>query len=152
MDLTQALFNKLTGDATLVSLLSSYPTSGSPQFPAVFTAWPVPPDAARPYVYTRGSVADVAWDELAPNPAKGGTAPHLGRDISRDVFVIGDNHGSETEVETIAERIRALLHRGTLAISDGSHVMSQCAGPVTAETDDSLTARRLSVRIVAVED
>lgn len=152
MDITQALYDKLTGDATLVALLSSYPASGSPQKPAVFTGWPVPPDAERPYVFSRGHVSDIHFDELAPNAAYGGTAKHLGRDITRDIAVICDNTGSETEVETIAERVRALLHRSSLSIPDGSCVMLQCAGPVMAETDDSLTGRMLSLRIVAMED
>lgn len=143
MDVTQAIYDKLTGDATLVALLAQYP-SGSPQNPAVFTSWPVPPDATRPYIYTRGSVADIHFDEINTN---------LGRDVTRDVTVIADNTGSDSAVETIAERIRVVLHRQPLTIPDGTHIMTQCiGGPAVAATDDSLTGRQLTFRIVAMQD
>lgn len=142
MDITQAIYDKLSADATLVALLATYP-SGSPQLPAIFTAWPVPPEAERPYVYSRGSVADVHFDEIADN---------FGRDVTRDVTCIADNTGSDDTIETIADRIRTILHRQSLTIPDGTHVMTVCiGGPVVAETDDSLTGRRLTFRIVAME-
>jgi hypothetical protein len=143
MDVTQAVYDKLSQDATLVALLATYPT-GSPQNPAIFTAWPVPPDASRPYVYSRGSVADVHFDEINTN---------LGRDIIRDVTCIADNTGSDSAIEAIAERIRTVLHRQPLTVPGGTHVMSQCiGGPSVAETDDSLTGRQLSIRIVTMEN
>ncbi len=142
MDLTQAIYNKLSTDATLVALLANYP-SGSPQSPAVFTGWPVPPDAERPYIFTRGNTSDTPWDELADN---------LGRQVIRDVTVIADNTGTDDDIEIIAERIRALLHRQSLTLPVGTHVMTQCIdGPTVAETDDSLTGRRLTFRITAME-
>ena len=142
MDITQAVYDKLSQDATLVALLATYPT-GSPQNPAIFTAWPIPPDATRPYVYSRGSVSDVHFDEINTN---------LGRDIIRDVTCIADNTGSDAAIETIAERIRTILHRQPLTVPNGTHVMSQCiGGPSVAETDDSLTGRQLSIRIVTME-
>jgi len=142
MDMTQAIYDKLSQDATLVALLATYPV-GSPQNPAIFTAWPIPPDAARPYVYSRGSVSDTHFDEINTN---------LGRDIIRDVTCIADNTGSDAAIETIAERIRTILHRQPLTVPSGTHVMSQCiGGPSVAETDDSLTGRQLSIRIVTME-
>ena len=143
MDITQGFYNKLVGDATLLGLIASYAAAGSPTAPAIFTAWPVPPDATRPYVFTRGQVSDVHFDEINTN---------LGRDVVRDVTVIADNTGSSSDVETIAERIRTLMHRQSMTIPDGSHIMTICiGGPTVAETDDSLTGRRLSFRIVAME-
>jgi len=143
MDLTQGIYDKLTGDATLLGLIATYDAAGSPSAPAIFTAWPVPPDATRPYVYTRGQVADGHFDEINTN---------LGRDVIRDVTVIADNTGSDDAVETIAERIRTLMHRQAMTIPDGSHIMTICiGGPAPAETDDSLTGRHLSFRIVAME-
>ena len=143
MDITQAVYDKLSQDATLVALLATYPT-GSPQNPAIFTAWPVPPDAARPYVYSRGSVSDTHFDGI--------NTTTLGRDIIRDVTCIADNTGSDAAIETIAERIRTILHRQLLTVPNGKHVMSQCiGGPSVAETDDTLTGRHLSIRIVTME-
>jgi hypothetical protein len=142
MDITQAVYDKLSQDATLVALLASYPT-GSPQNPAIFTGWPIPPDATRPYVFSRGAVADVHFDEINTN---------LGRDTIRDITAIADNTGSDSAIEAIAERIRAVMHRQPLTVPGGTHVMSQCiAGPFVAETDDSLTGRQLSIRIVTME-
>lgn len=142
MDITQAIYDKLIGDSTLVALLATY-GSGSPTEPAVFTGWPVPPDAARPYVFTRGSVAVTHFDNIADD---------FGQDITRDVTAIADNTGSDAAIETIAERIRTVLHRQSLTVPSGVHVMTQCIqGPVVAETDDSLTGRRLTFRIVAME-
>jgi hypothetical protein len=142
MDITQAIYNKLTADAALVGLIANYP-SGSPGNPAIFTSWPVPPDAGRPYVFTRGEVTARHFDELASN---------LGLDVQRDVSVIADNTGSDANVEAIARRVRAVLHRQPLTIPNGSHVMTQCTnGPVPAETDDTLTGRQLTFRIVAME-
>lgn len=143
MDITQGFYDKLVGDATLLGLIASYAPAGSPTAPAIFTAWPVPPDAARPYVFTRGQVSDVHFDEINTN---------FGRDVLRDVTVIADNTGSSSDVETIAERIRTLMHRQSMTIPDGDHIMTICiGGPVPAETDDSLTGRRLTFRIVVME-
>ncbi|MCH7601236.1 MAG: hypothetical protein IIB54_00575 [Planctomycetes bacterium] len=65
---------------------------------------------------------------------------------------IADNTGSDADIETIAERIRAVLHRTSLALPVGTHVMTQCIdGPTVAETDDSLTGRRLTFRITLME-
>ncbi len=142
MDITQAIFDKLVGDSELVALLGTF-GSGSPTEPCIFTGWPVPPDAPRPYVYTRGAVSISSFDLLADD---------FGQDITRDVTAIADNTGSDAAIETIAERIRTLLHRQPLTVPSGVHVMTQCIqGPVVAETDDSLTGRRLTFRIVVME-
>jgi len=142
MDITQAIYNKLSADATLAALIADYP-SGSPASPAIFTGWPVPKDATRPYIFTRGAVSVSSFDELASA---------LGQDITRDITAVADNTGSDAAIETIAERIRALLHRTSLTLPVGTHVMTQCInGPTVAETDDTLTGRRLTFRIVAME-
>jgi len=145
MDFTTAIHDALAADATLVGLIANYP-SGSPGSPAVFTGWPVPPDAERPYVFSRGEVSGRHFDDLDNAAGK------PGQDVLRDVFVIADNDGSELAVEAIARRVRAILHRGALTISGGLHVMTQCVnGPFVAETDASLTGRGLTFRIVAKE-
>ena len=142
MNITGAIHDKLAADATLDALISTY-DGGSPPDPAIFTGWPVPEDATRPYVFTRGYVSAISWDELSGAP---------GLSVLRDVTVIADNTGSDSDIETIATRVRELLHRQKSTISDGVHVMTQCVdGPVVAETDDSLTGRRLTFRITATE-
>lgn len=143
MDFTQAIYDKIVGDATIASLVARYP-SGSPSNLAVFTGWPVPSDATRPYIFSRGEVAQAPFDDL-------GSAN--GRDVLRDVFVIDDNGGSENAVETLAEAVRATLHRQKLTFPGAvGNVMTICvAGPFVAETDNSLTGRGLTFRIVAKE-
>lgn len=143
MNLTQGIYDKLRGDATLTSLLASYP-EGSPDGPAIFTGWPIPPDATRPYLWTRGEVSATHWDEI--NTV-------LGVDVLRDVYAFADNDGSEAAVETIARRVKTLLHRQSLTIPGGKHLMTICvSGPVVADTDDTLTGRIVTFRIVAIEE
>ena len=88
MDITQAIYDKLTGDATLVGLIANYP-SGSPGNPAVFTGWPVPPDAARPYVFSRGEV-DASLGEgealfVVAEPGAGDALHHRGEGAPQQV-------------------------------------------------------------------
>lgn len=150
MDLTQAIYDALSGDATLVALLATY-GSDSPPAPAIFTSWPVPANATRPYIVSAGETGVSNFDELAPT---GGESPptHLGLDALRDVHCYADNDGSASTIEAIARRIRKVLHRTALTVPNGSHIMTQCvSGPVLAPTDDSLVGRMLTFRIVAME-
>jgi len=147
VDLTQAIYDALSGDATLVSLLSTY-GGASPSAPAIFTEWPVPEDAARPYVVSEGEVVAVPFDELSDG---GSPTYHLGIDVLRDVYVFTDKRSGD-DVEAIARRIRTVLHKQPLTIPDGSHIMTRCvSGPVPAPTDDTLRGRVLTFRIVAME-
>jgi len=142
MNITQAIYDKLAGDSILTGLLATY-GSDSPPAPAIFTMFPVPPDAARPYIFTEGEDAVGNFDELAGD---------LGLDVIRSVAAYADNTGSALPIEAIARRIRTVLHRQSLVIPNGSHVQTICvSGPVVAPTDDTLVGRLLSFRIVAME-
>jgi len=142
MDITQGIYDKLAGDSVLTGLLATY-GSDSPPAPAIFTSFPVPPDAVRPFIFTEGEVAAGGFDELAGD---------LGLDVIRDVAAYANNTGSALAIEAIAQRIRTVLHRQPLTIPNGSHVMTICvSGPVVAPTDDTLVGRLLSFRIVAME-
>ena len=147
MNITKAIYDKLSADATLSALIATY-GGGSP---AIFTSWPVPADANTPYVISAGEIDVNSFDELAPN--SGDSPPlHFGLDVQRDIFCYANNTGSSLAIEVIARRIRSLLHRQSLTIPDGSHVMTQCvAGPVHAPTDNSLVGRMSTFRIVAME-
>ena len=86
------------------------------------------------------------------NGASYKVGPYTLAELGADVTAIADNTGSDADIETIANRIRAVLHRTALTFPTGTHVMTQCIdGPSVAETDDSLTGRRLSFRITAME-
>ena len=60
MNLTEALYDRLTGDATLTALLATY--NGDP---AVFTTDPAPGDAELPYIVTAGHVSDEPFDTIS---------------------------------------------------------------------------------------
>ena len=129
--ITEAIYAVLAGDATLTALLATY--GGEP---AIFTTDPAPGDATLPYIVSAGEVAQTAWD----------TKTTRGRVAVRDVRCYTDATGSAVVVETIAERVRALLHRQTLTISDFVCVIAECAGPVVADGPDAY-GRIVSVRL-----
>jgi len=132
---TEAIYDTLAGDATLTAMLASY--GGEP---AIFTTDPAPGDAELPYIVSAGEVAQTPWD----------TKTTRGRVAIRDVRCYTDATGSAVAVETIAERVRALLHRQTLAISDFVCVVADCSGPTVADGQDAY-GRIVSVRLTIEE-
>lgn len=134
--LTQAIYDVLSGDATLAGLLSSY--GGEP---AVFTTEPAPGDAEPPYIITSGEVASEPFD----------TKQTRGRMATRDVRCYTGATGSAATVEAIAERVHELLHRQELSISDWIWVMAECSGPVAADEQDAY-GRIVTVRMTIEED
>lgn len=142
MNLAKAFHDKLSADATLAGLLASYP-SGSPSSPAIFTAFPVPVDASRPYIVTSGDVGAASWDHLATI---------TGEDVTRDVYIYADNTGSSATIDTIADRIKSVLHKQSLTIEGHKHVATyRVNGPITAPTDDTLIGRVITFRVIAQE-
>ena len=120
--LTEAIYDVLAGDPVLTGLLAVY--NGEP---AIFTTDPAPGDAVLPYIVTAGEVAQAPFD----------TKTTRGRTVVRDVRCYTDATGSAAAVEAIAERVRALLHRQTLAITDFDWVMAFCSGPMAADAQDA---------------
>lgn len=135
MNLTEALYDVLAGDATLGTLLSTHEGS-----PAVFTMDPAPEGAELPFVVSAGHVADVAFD----------TKTTLGRQVWRDVRCYADADGSALTVEAIAERVRELLHRQTISVTGFEMVVAACAGPVSADESDAY-GRIVTIRLVLEE-
>lgn len=120
--ITQAIYEKLANDPTLVSMLSSY--GGSP---AIFTVDPAPEDAEYPYIVTAGSPVQVPYD----------TKTSTGRQIWRDVRCYDAKSGSAETVEGIAERVRALLHRQELSSLNFVTIWAECEGPTVADDGES---------------
>ena len=118
--ITQAIYNKLSGDATLVGLLASYKGA-----PAIFTTDPAPGDATLPYIVTAGDIAEVPFD----------TKTTLGRTITRDVRCYAAASGSAITVEAIAERVRTLLHRQALTIAGFVWLLAMCSTMAADEQD-----------------
>ena len=133
--ITEAIYDVLAGDATLTALLTTY--GGEP---AIFTTDPAPGDAELPYIVSAGEVAQSPWD----------TKTTRGRVATRDVRCYTDATGSAVAVEAIAERVRALLHRQTLAITDFTCVIADCSGPVVADGPDAY-GRIVTVRLTIEE-
>lgn len=129
---TSGLVATLATDSTLTGLLSTYKTK-----PAIFSADPIPADALRPYLVI-SPVSDTSWD----------TKNTEGRDMRRDVRAYCNATGSMAPVETIAERIRTLLHRKTITITGYQNVMTFCEGPLIAPTDQTLYGLVVTVRLV----
>lgn len=133
--LTPGIYDVLANDATLIALLSTYKGS-----PAVFTVDPAPGDAVKPYVVTAGEVSQAPFD----------TKTTRGRDAIRDVRCYAEANGSAVEVEAIAERVRALLHRQAVTIDGFTWLVSNVTGPIVADEDDAY-GRIISLRLIAQE-
>jgi len=134
--ITEAIYDRLVGDYDLGLLLSTY--GGAP---GVFTVDPVPGDAVLPYVVTAGQVWARAFD----------TKTTRGRELSRDVRCYAEADGSATLVETIAERVRKLLHRQPLTIEGFGVWLMDCSGPV-AMSEPDVQGRIVSVRMMIMEE
>lgn len=132
---TQALYERLAGDATLVGLLSTYRGE-----PAIFTTDPAPGDAELPYIVSAGHVAVVPFD----------TKVDRGRQIWRDVRCYAAADGSAVTVEALAERVWALLHRQPLDVEGFGVFLAQCSGPIAADEPDAY-GRIVTVRIIMME-
>jgi hypothetical protein len=135
MDLTAALYDRLTGDATLTAMLATF--GGEP---AVFTTDPAPEKAELPYIVSAGSVSDSPMD----------TKTTRGRQVWRDVRCYAPAIGSAVVIEAIAERVRELLHRHQLAVSGMETWIAEVTGPIVADEEDAY-GRILTVRLVMME-
>lgn len=132
MNLTQAIYNRMATDAQLTAQLATYRGA-----PAIFTADPVPAEAARPYVVSAGTVADVPFD----------TKTTQGRQITRDIRIVADATGSLAALEAMAERVRTLFHRAPLGGIDGmENVVAEVAGLAMIPSDPTLYALTVNVR------
>jgi len=132
---TQALYERLAGDATLTALLATYRGE-----PAIFTTDPAPGDAELPYIVSAGHVAVAPFD----------TKVDRGRQIWRDVRCYAAADGSAVTVEALAERVWALLHRQPLDVEGFGVFLAQCSGPIAADEPDAY-GRIVTVRIIMME-
>lgn len=135
--ITAALVARLAGDDELTAMLAPYADG-----PAIFTGDPIPEDAVAPFLLYEGSERDV------PNDTK--NTP--GREVRLAVRAISATKGSALEVETIAERVRALLHREPLDLGPGELCyVAEVFGPDVAPTDPDLQGRAVFVRLLTQE-
>ena len=131
-DTTTAIFDLLAGDSVLPGLLADFQGE-----PGIFTMKTVPPDAARPYIWTYGEIANVEF-----------SAKDIpGVEVTRDIWIVADETGDEDPVMTIANRVRDLLHRATLSIGK-SNMSTIARGPRIGMSGDDVTARIVTVDFI----
>jgi hypothetical protein len=133
--ITQALYNTLTADGILTAMLNTYEGD-----PAIFTTSIAPGDAALPYVVVSTIVSQTPFD----------TKTSLGRVSVIDIKCYTESTGSAILVEQIAERVRTLLHRQPLIITDNDWLWSTCSGPVSLD-ETYAYGRLVSVTVTAEE-
>lgn len=135
--LSQAIYNVLANDATLTGLLASYTPPGGSAVPAIFSSDPVPEGAAMPFVAWSGSLHD--------EPFGGKIEETTGRQIYLDIRVFAIATGSSQLIDSIVERIRALLHNVPLTVTGFTNIIARCiAGPLNAPTDPRIMGRVLT--------
>ena len=135
MNFIKPIYEKLAGDTTLKSLISTYKTK-----PAIFTIDPVPSDAELPYIIVTGAVSQTPFD----------TKSTLGRQIWVDIRCYTKATGSVEAVDTIAERVRDLLHRVLITGTGFTTITSTVDGYIVAN-DDYAHGRILTLKMILEE-
>lgn len=129
-EVTQALYNVLANDLTLVTLIAKYQGD-----PAIFTFHPVPEDAVLPFIVTEGEIS------LEPDDTK--TTTRL--DVMRVIDCYVEGRGDSGEIEAISDRVRVLLHDTDMPVVGWSTSNQSVSGPEVAPTDPSIYGRRLTL-------
>jgi hypothetical protein len=133
-DITKGIYDRLSADATLQGLLSTFDGGA-----AVFSSHPIPDGAVLPYV-TITNLSETPFD----------TKTTLGRDLAHDIGCYTDDTGSAVDVEAIKERVRTLLHRYTLTIANFTTVIADVSSTVQAD-EDGVYGRILTIRLIVEE-
>ena len=133
MNIRAALYSALAAASPVTSKLATYGSA-----PAIFTARPVPADAARPYL-ALSMVADPSEDVL--NATR--------RRAVYDVAAVLDYTGSTAATDLLAEAIRTALHQQRLTISSAHNIETRIIGATEAATDATLTGVTFTVEVRA---
>ena len=68
-----------------------------------------------------------------------------GREIHLDIMAYTDATGSSQKIDSIVERIRALLHNVPLTVGGFTNIIARCkAGPLQVPTDPRIMGRALT--------
>jgi len=133
VNIRAALYAALSAASPVTSKLSAY--GGGP---AIFTARPVPQDAARPYI-ALSMVSDA--DDSVLNAIR--------ERRTFDVVCVLDFTGSMAAADSLASAVKTALRRQPLTIGGGHHVETRFLGSTEAPTDATLTGVLLSFEIRA---
>lgn len=131
---TIAVYDVLAADSLLASLLAPF---GSVS--AIFTAKTVPPDAKRPYIWTYGDVSNIEADSSDKIV--------VCRDVTRDIWIVADDKGSEDEIMAIANRVQEIFHRLVMTIGSGN-MKTSASGPRVGPSEGEVTARIVTLNFV----
>ncbi len=136
---TKPIRDVLIADATLVSLVGAYdpPGAGAAE-PKVFSTDPIPEGAEFPFIVISGPVSDEPFDQ------KGSIG---GRQVLVDIRCYTDRTGSAAAIRTLAERVRTVLHRQTVAVAGLTWIDTRIGGPIVADEEEAY-GRVLSVRLL----
>ncbi len=131
--LDRAIAAKLLGSIAVTSFVGTY---GAPPSPAVFLKSPVPAGVEPPYVAVRGIHGQRPFD----------TKEREGREVTRDILMLGLDQGVTTAVDDVAEAVRALFHKQDLVVAGWDTLVGDVQGPIAAEADDGFLGQIVTVR------
>lgn len=127
-DFTDAVYERLAGDADLCALLATYRDAEGTEYPAVFTDEEVPPDAERPYLWVQ------ELDEAADNVKNA-----RGRSLSAQIGCYVD--AGDSTLDAIKERVYDLFDGHKLALDSATSTRPIAVAVTTAPTDDSVRGK-----------
>jgi len=122
---------RLAGDPTLASLISTFMSA-----PSVFIH-SVPEGAALPLICITGPASDTPFDDKTSQ----------GRELLLDFRVTTSKTGSTVIVDTIAERMRSLIHRSPVSVVGYTSLYEEAFGPILDDIDDAYS-RIVTLRLV----
>lgn len=142
MDIQGIVFARLTADATLTALLQTHDVE-----PAIFEDGKVDPEIE----YGTLPLAVVTPSSNNANPD---TLDAAMREELVSVRLYHKPDGSSLPLHDAAERVRALFRNwGSAAVTGGTVIHAEVAGPFPAPTDDpSLDGRIINITLLVKED
>lgn len=141
LDHQAAVFARLTGDATLAALIATHASA-----PAVFEDGAVPPE------FVHGVLPII----VVGAPTHAGDADTLSERMRAEQIGLRLYHspaGASLPLVAAAERVRTLFKNwGAVAITGGTVIQTEVAGPIPAPTDDpSLDGRIVQLSLLIKE-
>lgn len=137
--LLTAIYDRLRADAELSGLLAVSAIDGIGS--AVYTGIPVPPSAALPYVVITGPISDNPDDTLEGNEYR-----RVLLDLHCYAARPDSGGGSVVMVNSIAQRVRALVHRQPLTLPGDLRQLVVAVENVISNDDTAAYGRVLLLR------
>lgn len=145
-NIENALYEKLATTAAVTNLVGSFNMGDSPATtqPAIFFGKTVPSNSPTPFIWCPGSLYGDTDDDISG--LRDGVSMHF------SVYAVVDSDSSSASVSDICDAIRDTLHGAKLIPAGATKVsVVRCAPPQTADSDDSLEAKMIVVKVMATE-